>query len=144
MGEPLSAIMAAIKAIELALTPPAGLAAIADVQDEPPYNLTAFPAFVNAEASTDVRTKRTFGTVGLSELDHYIELALVFAPPDQRFSVAARRSWLPVVIEAFHAQPGLNATCDGAYVESVDHRAAHISGTDYPGLTFRLHVIAST
>ena len=144
MGEPLAAIMAAIADVQQAITPPLGQRGIQLATDEPPDNLDVFPTFANYETTTDVKRLRTFGTLALNELEHYIDMALIFAPADGKYSVRERRPWVPAVLDAFRVNPSLNDTCDGAYVETVDHRAAHFGGMEYPGLTFRLHVIAST
>lgn len=135
--------MDAIAAIQLAISPPAGQKPVQQALDEPPYTITVYPLFVNAEVTTDVKTKRTFGTAS-NELDHQIDMALALAPADGIYAIRMRRPWVSVVLDAFRQNPSLNSTCDGAYVERVDHSAAHFGGIDYPGLTFRLHVIAST
>jgi len=98
MSEELADIVDAIVAMQKNDIPlPAGQTkGIALATDEPMEDVSVFPAFLNIEEAIDV----THGPSRRQDV-HTINMHLLFARADQKYSVRARRAWILQVRNTF-------------------------------------------
>lgn len=137
MAKTIPAIIDQLVAIQGAITPPTGEKDIAFAADELPVDLHVFPTFLNVETATH----NTYSPQRI-EKQHLIDMILVFAPADKKYSQRSRRAWVQAVQAAFNAKVTLNGTCDKARILNIRYDTP-LNWNDIPFVmaTFELEAV---
>ena len=140
MAGDLQGIIDQLVIIQNAITPPTGENDL-KCYDEPPTGVLTFPSFVNVEDDLAQVVRAS----SLRTITFFINMHLLFARADQKYSVRSRRAWIKPVIDAFDdalvldlAQPPVQY----APIESVSFENVVLPGSgsdqEYIAATFRL------
>ena len=130
---PIPSIIDAIVLIQKAITTPTGEKDLADAFDEPPAQIVNFPTFVNIERSVSA-----VGNSGLRELNWVIDMMLLFAPSEQKYSVRSRRLWVQAVIDKFCTKLTLLGTVSAVYGMEMSYEPVLLGETEYVAATFTI------
>jgi len=138
MAGELQSIVDELVSIQSAITPPSGLNDL-KCYDEPPSGVLTFPSFVNLETDIEEITRSS----SLRTMKFAIDMHLLFARADQKYSIRERRQWVKKVIDAFDGAVRLDnnqAPVQYAPIESVSFDDVTLPGSEqeYIAATFRL------
>jgi len=122
--------------IQNAITPPTGEKDIAAAYDEPPADPTIFPCFLNLEAGAQVVRE-----LHRRQVTHTINMSLLLAAADQKYSVRTRRLWVGAVLDAFDIKLRLNGQAHYAHIDTIEYDPIEWNGKAYVGATFVLTVL---
>ncbi|HZP94289.1 MAG TPA: hypothetical protein VFB20_15620 [Burkholderiales bacterium] len=130
-------IMDALVTMQQAIAIPGG--GLHDLQafDEPPASVAAFPVFVNIE--TGIQNVQLSGSH--RHIEHLIDMHLLFAPTDQKYSVRERRLWVQAVLDAFGGKIRLGLSGAVGRIESVTYDPFALNDVEYIAATFSLRVL---
>lgn len=123
--------------VQKAIVPPAGEKALTEAYDEPPGAVNTFPCFVNEERAIPEINRGA----NLRRTQWLINMHLLFARSDQKYSARTRRKWIPVVLDAFDRAIMLNLArlpVQYAPVEGVSFEPVQWGETEYIAATFVL------
>ena len=130
---PIPEIINAIVTVQKAITTPTGEKPLADAFDEPPAQVLDFPTFVNIERSVS-----TEGSSGLREMVWTIDMHLLFAAGEQKYSVRSRRLWVQAVIDKFCTDLTLLGTVSAVYGMEMSYEPVLLGETEYVAATFTI------
>ena len=118
----IQATMQGIAKIEKTIVPPDGLKHIALVTDEPPVELTVFPAFLNIEERAPIDMRSAGAGTSQTRIHRWtVGCHLVFARlMDPKYAYRERRRWIVPVLDKFQANPTLDGNVDTSDVFDVD------------------------
>ena len=140
MAGELQDIIDQLVVIQNAITPPTGENPL-KCYDEPPTGVLTFPCFVNIEDDL----AEVVRAVSLRTITFFINMHLLFARADQKYSVRSRRAWIKPVIDAFDGAVRLDneqAPVQYAPIETVSFENVVLPGSgsdqEYIAATFRL------
>lgn len=96
MAGSLTEIMTALATLQMTITPPAGEPVLTNAYDEPPSQVMTFPVMVNFEKHITYEY-----APGMRIAEITIEMYLLFAKADQKYSERSRRLWHQAVLDLF-------------------------------------------
>lgn len=139
MAGEIQDVMDKLVALQLAVPAPIGEKDIAEASDEPDAVVGGLPAFRNIEAET-IEISRA---AQLRTVTTYVDMALLFAPGEQKYSVRSRRKWELAVLNHFDQSLRLDneqSPVQYSAIEAIDRRPVRVGETEYVASTFRLRV----
>jgi len=110
---------------------------VAAAYDEPPAAVAKFPSFVNIENGlVNIQLSGSHRHV-----EHLINMHLLFAPADQKYSVRERRVWVQAVLDAFGGRMRLGLPQTVARIEETAYDPVTLGDMEYIAATFTLRAL---